>query len=105
MSLRQTISPGNFHPDFPHDSRGAGEVLGKSVYWIRNTRQADCKRIAEGKEPRGPVWHYDPAGNPCYLHKDLIDYIRSNYVRALPTSGSAETSNRLNPEDNPPPAA
>lgn len=80
-----------FHSDYPHSSRSAAQVIGKSVYWMRNTRQADAKRIAADEDPEGPVWSYDPQGNPVYIHCDLITYIRSKYIRAIPVSGSDNT--------------
>jgi hypothetical protein len=76
-----------FDPDYPHGSRSAGELINKSIYWMRNTRQADARRIAEGKPMVGPVWSYDPAGLPYYIHKDLVEYLRTKFTRAIPRVG------------------
>jgi hypothetical protein len=99
---------GFFHLDYPHGSKSAGEVIGKSIYWMRNTRQADAKRIAADEEPVGPIWSYDVHGNPVYIHRDLILYIRK-YIRAVPLAGSGDTpetpENTENTEDHPPAAA
>jgi hypothetical protein len=106
MSAIQKVAPGQFHPDYPHGSRSAGDVIGKSIYWMRNIRQADAKRIAEDEEPTGPIWSYDPQGNPVYMHRDLIQYIRSNYIRAIPRSGrDTDPENPINSSDTPPAAA
>jgi hypothetical protein len=106
MSVETESLPGQIHPDYPHNSRSAGLVINKSIYWVRNTRQADAKRIAAGEEPVGPVWHYDHTGAPAYLHRDLIAWIRDKYIRALPKSGSQRPPEpRIEPEDSPPTAA
>jgi hypothetical protein len=106
MSAENQISPEGFHPDFPHGSRSAADVIGKSIYWMRNTRQADAKLIAQGDDPTGPIWSYDPQGNPVYIHRDLITYIRSRYIRAIPVLGSeARPESPLDTGDYPPSAA
>ena len=72
-----------FPPDHPHGPRAAGKRIGKSYSWLANKRTEDSRRIAEGKEPTGPVWAKDPKGQCFYYECDLQDWLRRNVVRVV----------------------
>ena len=77
--------------DHPHKPSSASERIGHCDSWLANHRTTDSARIADGLEPIGPVWCKAPNGRIFYLERDLQDWMRRNYIRAIPMSGSGDT--------------
>ena len=66
----------------------------KSPSWGSKQRMKDLALIAEGKEPEGTVWAYDPRGRIFYYIDDLKDYLRRKVLRVvdLPSAGTDSNS-------------